>query len=90
MASGNALPSRAPRQQRSLARAALWGCTAKYTPCSSHCTPGPACCRQVVGSTDIDDGEGMFQWLISPVDTETFYEAIHEVRSSYLLAPGSP
>ncbi|KAL4421692.1 hypothetical protein ABPG77_010636 [Micractinium sp. CCAP 211/92] len=32
----------------------------------------------VVGSTDIDDGEGMLQWLISPVDTETFYEAIHE------------
>lgn len=49
--------------------------------------PLPAPRRQVVGAGGIDDGEGMFQWLISPVDTETFYEAIHEVGAGPARTP---
>lgn len=32
---------------------------------------------QVAGVEGLEDGEDVFQWLISPVSTETFYEAIH-------------
>lgn len=36
--------------------------------------------EQVAGVEGLEDGEDVFQWLISPVSAETFYEAIHGGR----------
>jgi len=52
-----------------------------------HAVRSPACVSarlpalpwQVVGPEEIEDGEALFQWMISPVDVETFYDAVHEV-----------
>ena len=42
---------------------------------------------QVQGQEQIADGEGLFQWLISPVDVETFDEAIEELQPLLVSRP---
>ncbi|PRW56353.1 cupin 4 isoform A [Chlorella sorokiniana] len=43
----------------------------------------------VAGPEDLEDGEAVFQWLISPVDAETFYEAVHEDAPLLVTRPNS-
>ena len=49
--------------------------------------PLPAC--QVVGQGELEDGESLFQWLMSPVDVETFYDAIHEDEPLLVTRPNN-
>jgi hypothetical protein len=46
-------------------------------------------CLQVVGQADLEDGESLFQWLMSPVDVETFYDAIHEDEPLLVTRPNN-
>jgi hypothetical protein len=66
--------------------------------CCPTCARRPAPAGQQVGEVtplqvqpqeEIADGEALFQWLVSPVDVETFEEAIEEQQPLLVSRPSN-